>query len=551
MSTIGNLVANLSLNSQNFTSGLQNARGSLGGFSRFAANAFSELAGNLGARAVTGLIGGIKRLGTESLRLAADAEMLKVSFTTMLGSADDAEKLTASLQGFAASTPFQTDEINKAARSLLAFGTSADQIIPTLRVLGDLSSGISQPIGDIAEIFGRARVQGRLFAEDVNQLTGRGIPVIQEFAKQFGVSTDQVRQLVENGKIGFPQLQQALVSMTSEGGKFAGLTKAQSTTLSGLFSTLKDNASLALKDVGQALVEAFDLKGALGSLSGFVETFRNSWLPSVIETLKSATKAVAEFVSSSKEAFDSWLGADSLDVLGSFATNFGLYLQIAFEHAKLFATNVGDQIGTLFGNFNPLMDAFSSNWKDTFFTAFDLVTTVFINLGENIRNAMGEIWDFIMSGGTDSLELSWKPLTDGFVNTVKNMPELADAEIRATSPELERLYGELGKREADAKHRGMKGVAADAKTAAEAAMKIEGGTANGGADKNKGAGVALRDSAEEAKTIFSAMRSGGSPQEKQLDISKQQLEQTKETNRLIDKQIGETQKFNKMVPVAL
>ena len=555
MSTIGNLVANLGLNASQFTSGLNKARGSLSSFGTFAATALGNVAGSLAAQAIGGIVSGVKTLGVESLKLAADAESLKVSFTTMLGSADDAEKLASSLQGFAASTPFQTDEINGAARSLLAFGTSADQIVPTLRSLGDLAAGTNQPIGDLAEIFGKAKVKGRLFMEDINQLTGRGIPVIQEFATQFGVSTDQVRKLVEEGKIGFPELQKAVLSLTSEGGKFAGLTKSQSQTLAGMFSTLKDNASLALKDIGVAIVDAFDLKQVLQFLSEFADTFRTSWLPSIVETLKSATNAVIEFVSQSKAAIDGWLGDDSLGVMSSFVENFGLYLQIGWEHAKLFAVNVGDQIGTLFGNFNPLMDAFSSNWKDTFFTAFDLVTTVFINLGENIRNAMGEIWDFIMSGGTDSLELSWKPLTDGFVSTIKKMPELAGAEIRATSPELERLYGELGKKEADAQHRGMKDAAGSAKATAEAAMKIESagsGGAAGGA-KNTGAGIALKNSAEEAKTIFSAMRSssGSSIQDQQLDIEKQQLKRLDEVTRLMDRQIGEVQKLNQMVPVAL
>lgn len=186
-------------------------------------------------------------------KLAADLEQTTVAFETLLGSAEKAGVLLGRLRDFAASTPLAFNDIANAARNLVAFGFAAEQVETELRRVGDIASGIGQPIGEIAEIYGKARVQGRLFGEDVNQLTGRGIPVIQEFAKQLGVAESEVKKMVADGKISFPNLQRAFADLTSEGGKFGGMMEKQSKTLTGLISTLKDNVFNALVPIGEAV----------------------------------------------------------------------------------------------------------------------------------------------------------------------------------------------------------------------------------------------------------------------------------------------------------
>ncbi len=188
------------------------------------------------------------------LQLAARLETTSAAFETMLGSAEATQAMLAKLQAFGAETPFEFPEIADAAKKLLAFGSSADGVTDELRMLGDIGSAVGVPLGDIAEIYGKARVQGRLFAEDINQLTGRGIPIIQALAKQFGVADSGVRKLVEDGKIGFPQLLAAFQAMTGAGGQFAGGMAKQSQTLLGQWSTLKDNIALAVLPIGQQLL---------------------------------------------------------------------------------------------------------------------------------------------------------------------------------------------------------------------------------------------------------------------------------------------------------
>lgn len=194
--------------------------------------------------------------GVKAVNQAADFEQTKVAFTTLIGSAGKAEEVLGRLRKFADETPFEFPEIADAGRKLIAFGEDANTMPDTLRRIGDVSAGIQAPINEIAEIYGKARVQGRLFAEDVNQLTGRGIPVIQELAKQFHISEAGVKKLVESGAVGFPQIEKAFKDMTDKGGKFHGMMDEQSKTTKGLFSTLKDAVNGVFREFGNPLNDA-------------------------------------------------------------------------------------------------------------------------------------------------------------------------------------------------------------------------------------------------------------------------------------------------------
>ncbi len=273
------------------------------------------LATGLKAAAVgaTAAIGGLVGLAGKSIALAAGFEQTEVAFATMLGSADKAKNLMKDLFEFSAKTPFQFAEVSAAAKSLMAFGVSAEDVKDTLRRLGDVAAGINAPVGEIAEIYGKAKVQGRLFAEDINQLTGRGIPIIQELAKVLGVTEGEVKSMVEAGKVGFPELEKAFQGMTDKGGKFAGMMEAQSQTLAGLWSSLKDNVELALAGIGKSLVENLDLKEVLavatewiGKFGARIQELVETWLPPLIQNIKALISYVT-FLVQAGDPLNDWL----------------------------------------------------------------------------------------------------------------------------------------------------------------------------------------------------------------------------------------------------
>lgn len=252
----------------------------------FAATGFALKAGIGGA-----LAGGVATVagGVKAINAAADFEQTKVAFTTLIGDAAKAEETLTRLRKLGAETPFEFPELADAGRKLIAFGEGADTVPETLRRIGDISTGIQAPVNEIAELYGKARVQGRLFAEDINHLTGRGIPIIQELAKQFGVSDSQVKELVESGQVGFPAIEQAFVSLTSEGGKFQGMMAAQSKTTTGLFSTLKDAINETFLVLGQPINDA--IRPLIAEAIGLVQK-----LAPMAKRASEAAKGAIQFV---------------------------------------------------------------------------------------------------------------------------------------------------------------------------------------------------------------------------------------------------------------
>lgn len=256
MATIATLAINLIGN----VSGLKSALGSAQQEIKATAQSLQSVGSKLTASVSLPILG----VAGAALKGAAEMEQLEVSFTTMLKSGDRAKALMADLTAFSAETPFELPEVMTAGKMLLAYGVAAEDVQGTLRQLGDVAAGVGAPIGDIAYLFGTARVSGRLFAADINQFTNRGIPIISALAKTMGVAEGSIKKMTEEGKIGFTELQAAMSYLTTNGGQFEGLMAAQSQTISGLFSTLKDNIGITLSVIGRSIVEAFDLRAKMG-----------------------------------------------------------------------------------------------------------------------------------------------------------------------------------------------------------------------------------------------------------------------------------------------
>lgn len=226
------------------------------GLTSFFKDAASAATGFFAADVIQGAIRGIGQLGAKSIQLAKDYEQTTVAFETFLGSAEKAQVVLGDLEKFSLSTPFEPEQVNEAGKALLAFGVESDKLVPSLQKIGDISAGTGKDFNELAVIFGKAKTQGTLFAEDINQLTEAGVPIIQEFAKQFGVAESEVKKLGSEGKITFDNLEQAFADMTGEGGRFNDLMIRQSSTLGGLASTMNGFINSFLRQIGQFFLPA-------------------------------------------------------------------------------------------------------------------------------------------------------------------------------------------------------------------------------------------------------------------------------------------------------
>lgn len=148
---------------------------------------------------------------------------------------------------FVSAKAFEADAV-----ALRSVGVSAQQIIPTLKVIGDTASGSGKPLSQIIALYGQIKSAGRANTEDLNQFTGAGIPILQLLATQYGKTTAEVRKMAGENKISYGDIQKALVSLTSEGGAFFDLMDKKSDSTVGKISTLQSSFT----NMANALFEA-------------------------------------------------------------------------------------------------------------------------------------------------------------------------------------------------------------------------------------------------------------------------------------------------------
>lgn len=355
---MADITAELDLEISKFKSAIRDADRRIARFSSKAGkqgkDAGSGIVGGMGA-AFKGLgpllagglaaIGGIaigRKIGSEisaGVSAAAKMETLEIGFEVLTGSPEQAKKTLGELRELGASTPLEFFDLASAARSLIAFGEDAEVVPETLRKIGDVASGVGAPIGDIAELYGKARVQGTLFAEDINQLTGRGINVIKEFAGQLGVSEGEVKKLASQGKITFPMLEQAFGDLTSSGGAFSDMMARQSQTLEGRFSTFKDQITELRLEFGAPIADV--LKPILEKGIGLVKSFK--------EEAAAVGSAVARGVDLVFASFQAITGRELVELTGAgLSLGFKGAVNVLWKSLVATWTSTGRMINAIF-----------------------------------------------------------------------------------------------------------------------------------------------------------------------------------------------------------
>lgn len=231
-----------------------------------------------GARYIVSyLVGnGMMSLVNSIVQTRGQFQQLEIAFGTMLGNEQKAKAMMDQMVDTAAKTPFDLMGVAGGAKQLLAYGTAADKVNDTLVRLGNIASGLSIPLNDIVYLYGTTMVQGRLYAQDVRQFTGRGIPLVKELAAMYGKTAEEINTMVSEGKIGFPEVEKVLNKLTNAGGQFYNLMEKQSSSLTGMIANLGDAWDTALNKLGEDNQDVFasGISGATYLVENFDEILR-------------------------------------------------------------------------------------------------------------------------------------------------------------------------------------------------------------------------------------------------------------------------------------
>jgi len=262
----------------------------------------SDIGSNLTKKVTVPLLA----VGGAALKVTSDMEQNKVAFEVLLGSGEKASALLKDLADFAAKTPFDLPGVVTASKQLLAYGYTQEQILPTMKMLGDVAAGVGAPVGDLAYLFGTLKAQGKAMTIDIRQFANRGIPIWENLAAVMGATVEETQKMVTEGKVGYPEVEMAFQRMTNEGGQFYNLMEKESETFGGTMSNIKDNITrVAMSFMG---------------LSTDAETYGEIIKGGLFDTIKNA----AEETLAKLDEFTTWFNNLSPEIKKMIVIVFGV-----------------------------------------------------------------------------------------------------------------------------------------------------------------------------------------------------------------------------------
>lgn len=348
------------------------------------------------ATAFSAIAGKIKEIGSQAVTTGvnynAQVEQYQVALTNMLGSQEKASETLEQIKKDAARTPFDTANLVKANEYLISTGETAENSRKTILALGDAVSAVgggSDELGRMAQNLQQIKNAGKATAADIKQFAYAGIDVYGILADYTGKSTAEVQKMT----VTYDLLTAALQNAAEEGGRYYNSMNAQSETINGKLSTLKDNATqlsgaltanlttafgnLVTKanELAVAMKDGFDTGGFVGMMNAASET----------EPKLSAVASAAKFCAEHSEALKIALGT----LAAAFITAKGSAMLLSTAqlaiNAAMSANPIGIVIAALGGLAGALGTAYASN--ETFRNGVNNLASSFQNVAHHARSA--------------------------------------------------------------------------------------------------------------------------------------------------------------------
>ena len=239
---------------------------------------------------LAGMAAGMTALGAAAVRSAAQMEQNRVAFTTLLRSAEKAKRFLAAMEKFAATTPFELPGVLAASKRLLAFGFTAEQVLPILRAVGDSAAALGLGEDGIQRMtlaIGQMQAKGKIQAQEMLQLAEAGVPAWELLAKAIGVDIPTAMKMAEEGQISAAQGIQAIVAGMNA--KFSGMMEAQAQTINGIMSNIRDSVGQTMTAIGDDIVRGLNLKehfkGMQDWLANFAQAVKSYGIGETLRTM--------------------------------------------------------------------------------------------------------------------------------------------------------------------------------------------------------------------------------------------------------------------------
>lgn len=362
-------------------------------------------------------IGGwsIGKFVNQMMQVRGQFQQTEMAFKTMLQSEEKADALMKQLIRTAAVTPFGVEDVTEGAKQLLAFNVAAEDVNKTLIGLGDVAAGMGLNLKDLVMLYGTTIAKGKMDTMDLYQFLNRGIPIADEIAKVMGLDVTnaikEVQKQIKAGKVTSDIFIQAMQSMTAEGSKFGGLMEAQSKTITGQISNIKDAIEQMFNDLGKSQ------EGVINTGLGVVSTLVENW-----ETVGKVLMTVVAAYGAYKAAVISMIALSKA--------------QVAWESAKAFLS-LAKSITTAKDAMALFNLVSSSNVLGLVLGAVAAGVTMFNLFGNSAEDAATKTSKFTESANEASSKV------ESLVSILKTAKEGSKV-YKDTIKELSNIYGNYG-----------------------------------------------------------------------------------------------------------
>lgn len=190
----------------------------------------------------------IVALGTVGINYNAQMEQYRTMFTTLTGSAEEADRIISQLQEDAQKSPFDSASLIQANQYLISAGVSADDARTDILNLGNAiaaTGGGSAELERMSQNLQQIKNVGKATSQDIKQFANAGINIYGLLAEATGKNIEEVKEM----DVTYEELTNAFALASQEGGKYYGAMESQSNTLNGSLSNTKESIQMLLGSI--------------------------------------------------------------------------------------------------------------------------------------------------------------------------------------------------------------------------------------------------------------------------------------------------------------
>ena len=307
-------------------------------------------------------------------------------------------QITKSATNAVTGTQYSMGDAMTASAGAIAAGIKPGELEGYLKEVGNAAAATGSDFNDVASIMNKVKTTGHLQADEMRQLSDRGLPVLAKLAEQAGVSADEMQERISKGLVSFDEFRSAVKSASGTAAEEVAKT----------FGGAKDNFKSALSKLGAGLLGGKEGKdGEQGGLFGLMTPALlkvNDVLNGLVPTFQNAGEAIKDFAVSGFEK------------LKAGFSKISEFLAPIWEQLK---TSFGQVVGKLAEVWGPLKEKFS--------TVFEKLSEAFAPL----KNALSSLFGTMIEGQGNKLT--------AFIDMVATGLEyLADALV-AASPYIQSM----------------------------------------------------------------------------------------------------------------